>query len=79
VPAVPLQDRAEVPEVPRVTLVGVRVQANPEEEDVDAAKVTVPVNELMEVTVIVDVPAAPAIVWTFNGLATIEKSGTDTL
>jgi len=74
-----LHERSEVPEVPRVTLVGVRVQVNPEEGDTDDVRVTIPVNELMPVTVIVDVPATPALTLTIVGLAVTEKSGTATL
>jgi hypothetical protein len=79
VPAEPLHDRVEVPEVPSVTLVGVSVQLKPVEGDTDGARVTVPVNELIEVTVIVEVPAMPAIARTEVGLAVTEKSGTATL
>jgi hypothetical protein len=79
VPAEPLHDRVEVPEVPSVTLVGVSVQLKPVEGDTDGARVTVPVNELIEVTVIVEVPAMPAIAGTEVGLAVTEKSGTATL
>lgn len=68
-----------VPEVPSVTLVRVSVQVKPAEGDTDSARVTVPVNELIEVTVIVEVPAVPAIAGTEIGLAMTEKSGTATL
>jgi hypothetical protein len=55
------------------------VQLKPVEGDTDGARVTVPVNELIEVTVIVEVPAMPAIAGTEVGLAVTEKSGTATL
>jgi hypothetical protein len=55
------------------------VQVKPEEGDSDSARVTVPVNELIEATVIVEVPAVPAIAETEIGLAMTEKSGTATL
>jgi hypothetical protein len=65
--------------VPRVTLVGVRVQDNPVEGDTDDIRLTVPVNPLIDVTVIVEVPAVPALTGTLVGLAVTEKSGTATL
>ena len=74
-----MHDRVEVPEVPRVTLVGLSVQVNPVEGDTDDVRVTVPVNELIEVTVIVEVPAVPALTATLVGLAVTEKSGMATL
>jgi len=74
-----VHDRVEVPEVPRVTLAGLSVQVNPVEGDTDDVRVTVPVNELIEVTVIVEVPAVPALTATLVGLAVTEKSGMATL
>ena len=74
-----MHDRVEVPEVPRVTLVGLSVQVNPVEGDTDDVRVTVPVNEWIEVTVIVEVPAVPALTATLVGLAVTEKSGMATL
>ena len=68
-----MQESAEVPEVPRTTLVGVRVQVNPVgvTEEVSA---TVPAKPLRLVTVIVDVAAAFANAVTEVGLAVTEKS-----
>jgi len=66
----------EVPEVPRVTLVGVRVQVRPVVGDTVAASVTVPVKPWRDVTVIVEVPAVPALTVTLVGLATTVKSRT---
>jgi len=60
-------------------LVGLNVQVNPVEGEIDADSATVPVNELIEVTVIVVVPATPALALTLVGLAVTEKSGTATL
>jgi hypothetical protein len=77
VPALPLQDSVEVPEVPRVTLVGLSVQVNPVEGETDDVRVTVPVNPWIEVTVIVEVPVAPALTVTLVGLALIVKSGAE--
>ena len=74
-----MQDRVEVPEVPSSTFVAVSAQVKPAEGDTDSARVTVPVNELIEATLIVEVPAEPAIAWTEIGLAMTEKSGTATL
>jgi len=69
----PVQDSAEVPEVPRTTLVGVRVHVRPAglTEDVSA---TVPVNPSRLVTVIVDVAAALASAVALVGLAVTVKS-----
>jgi hypothetical protein len=55
------------------------VQLKPVEGETDSARVTIPVNELIEVTVIVEVPAVPAIAGTEVRLAVTEKSGTATL
>jgi hypothetical protein len=55
------------------------VQVKPADGDTDTARVTAPANELIEVTVIVEVPAVPAIADTEIGLAVTEKSGTATL
>jgi hypothetical protein len=79
VPALPLQESVEVPEVPRVTLVGLSVQVNPVEGEADDVRVTVPVNPWIEVTVIVEVPVAPALTVTLVGLALIVKSGAETV
>jgi hypothetical protein len=65
--------------VPRVTLVGLRVQVSPVEGDTEDVRETVPVNELIDVTVIVDVSATPALTVTLVGVAVTEKSGTATL
>ena len=65
--------------VPRFTLVGLSIQVNPVEGDTDDVRVTVPVKELIEVTVIVEVPTVPAFTGTLVGLAITEKSGTATL
>jgi hypothetical protein len=65
--------------VPKVTLVGVRVQVSPVAGATDEVRLTVPVKLLIEVTVMVDTPAVPAVVVTLVGLAVTEKSGTATL
>ena len=71
-----MHESVEVPEVPRVTLVGVRVQVRPVVGDTVAASVTVPVKPWRDVTVIVEVPAVPALTVTLVGLATTVKSRT---
>jgi hypothetical protein len=74
-----VQERVEVPVAPRVILVGLRVHVSPVEGDTEDVRETVPVNELIDVTVIVDVSADPALTVTLVGLAVTEKSGTATL
>jgi hypothetical protein len=73
-PAEPEQDSAEVPDVPRATLVGDMMHVRPEVGNTVTARFTVAVNPWMEVTVIVDVPLAPAKTVTFVGLAETVKS-----
>jgi len=63
-----VQDSVEVPEDPKVTLVGLRVHVSPDGET-DEVRETVPVNPLLAVTVIVDVPAVPALTVIAVGLA----------
>ena len=69
-----VHDSVEVPEP--VTLVGVRVQVNPEAGETVAVRLTTPANPLTAVTVIVEVPAVPTVVVTVVGLAAIVKSWT---
>jgi hypothetical protein len=57
-----------------VTLVGVRVQAIPVVGLVLDVKLTIPLNPLRAVTVIVEVPATPALTVTVVGFAEIVKS-----
>ncbi len=68
-----MQDNAEVPEVPKTTLVGVRVQVNPAGVT-DEVRATVPAKPLRLVTVIVEVAAALASAVAVVGLAVTEKS-----
>jgi len=63
-----------VPEVPRVTLVGVSVQVRPVDGETADVRVTVPVKPWTAVTVIVEVAAVPAFTVTLVGLAVIVKS-----
>jgi hypothetical protein len=69
-----VQERVEVPEP--LTLVGVRVHVRPVAGDTAAVRLTVPVKPWSAVTVIVEVPAVPALVETAVGLATMVKSWT---
>ncbi len=56
---------------------GGKVQVRPAGVEADTDRVTVPVNPLRAVTVIVDVPEAPARIWEgLTGLAEIVKSTT---
>jgi hypothetical protein len=73
-PALPVHERVEVPEP--VTLVGVRVQVKPVAGDTVAVRLTTPLKPWSAVTVIVDVPAVPAITVTLVGLAAMVKSCT---
>jgi len=54
---------------PNVTLLGVSEQVRPVVGETDEVRVTVPVKPLTGVTVIVEVPAAPALTVTLVGLA----------
>ncbi len=74
-----MHDRVGVPEVPRLTLVGLSVHVNPVKGTADDVRVTVPVNELIETMLIMEVPVAPAVAVTLTGLAVTEKSGTATV
>ncbi len=49
-PAKPEQDKAEVGEVPSVTVPGAMEQARPVDGETEADKATTPVNPLMEET-----------------------------
>ena len=75
--AVALQDNvADCGEVPKVTLAGM-VHVSPAGVDAETARLTVPVSPLTAVTVIVDVPDAPAKIWAgVTAPAAMEKSTT---
>jgi hypothetical protein len=60
-------------------LVGVRVQVNPVDGDMEEVSATVPVNPLTGATVIVEVAAVPAVVVTAVGAAVTVKSVTVTI
>lgn len=73
-PADPLQESVEIPEP--ATLVGVRVQVRPVVGLMLEVKLTTPLNPSSAVTVIVEVPEAPARTVVVVGLAAIVKSWT---
>jgi hypothetical protein len=58
-----------VPEVPRVMLVGDRLQVRPLLGEIEGVRLTVPVKPLCALTVIVDVPDVPARTVTALGFA----------
>jgi hypothetical protein len=66
----------DVPEDPRVTLVGDSVQVRPVEGDMVSVRETVPVKPWRGATVIVAVPAVPELIVTDVGLAVTVKSFT---
>jgi hypothetical protein len=81
VPLIPVTVTVYVPaltvsvDVPEpVTLVGLSVAVKP--DDGLAVRLTVPLNPLIEATVMVDVPLAPALTVTLVGLAVMLKSWT---
>jgi len=69
------QESVEVWDAPRTMLLGVRVQVRPAGET-DEVSATVPVNPLTGATVIVEVPAIPALTVTLVGDAATVKSVT---
>src|SRR5437870_2744794 len=71
-PAEPLQESVEVPDPE--TLVGVKVQDKPVVGLMLESKLTAPVNPSSAVTVMVEVPEAPARSVALTGLAAIVKS-----
>ena len=71
------QPRVEVcGDVPKVTLVGDSVHVKPAGVDADTVRATVPVKPLTAVTVIVEVPDAPAKTWAGVAPADMVKSTT---
>ena len=73
VPAWPEQESVDVPELPRVMLVGDSVHVRPEDGLIVVDRETMPVNPLRAVTVTVEVPVAPASVVRLVGLAVTLK------
>ena len=74
--AIPLHDRVVVPEVPRLIEVAESEQLNPDDGEVEFVRATVPVKPLTDVTLIVELPTAPAKTVTLDGLAVTMKSWT---
>jgi hypothetical protein len=74
IPAMPEHERVDVPEP--VTLVGVREQASPVVGLRLDAMFTIPLKPLRAVTVMVEVPATPALTVTVVGLGETVKSCT---
>src|SRR5437016_6262665 len=77
VPAEPEQESEDVAEPPEgvVTLVGFKLHVKPVDGDTDAVNDTAPLNPFKLDTVIVEVPAVPALTLTGVGLVLIIKSG----
>ncbi len=73
-PELAVQDSVEVPEVPSVMLVGVRVHDRL--LDVATVRLTIPVKPLTLVAVMVEVPVWPTVTVTAVGLAVRVKSWT---
>jgi|SRR6267143_2082524 len=76
VPAEPLQDSVDVPEVPRETVFWLKAQLRPLDGETVAVKPTPPANPFRLATVIVELPRAPASTVTDVGLADTVKSWT---
>jgi len=74
--AIPLHDRVVVPEVPRLIEVAENEQLNPDDGEVEFVRATVPVKPFTDVTLIVELPTAPARTVTLDGLAATVKSWT---
>ena len=76
VPADPLHESVDVCEVPRLMLFGVRVHVSPVAGDIVVERATVPVKLLIGATVIVELPATPALTVKLVGAAATVKSWT---
>lgn len=74
VPAEPEQESVDWPEVPSVTLVGVKVHIRPVEGDTAAVTTTLPVKPWRAVVVMVEVPVNPALIVKVVGEPVIVKS-----
>jgi hypothetical protein len=78
-PADPEQLSVEVPDVPSVRLVDENAHVSPVEGDIEKVNLTLPVKPLIDDTVIVEGPNAPAFTVTLVGLAVTMKSRTFTV
>jgi len=74
VPDEPLQERVDVPEVPRETVFWLKAQFRPPGGEIVAVRPTVPVNPFWLLTVMVELPRAPASAVTDVELAATLKS-----
>ena len=74
--AIPLHDTVVVPEAPKLIEVAENEQLNPDDGEVEFVRATVPVKPLTDVTLIVELPTAPAKTVTLDGLAVTMKSWT---
>lgn len=73
VPAiVPIHDRVDLCDVPRVRLVGESVQVNPVPGDIDGESATVPANPFTGAIVMLEAVAVPTFAAVLAGLAVIE-------
>ena len=71
-----MQDRVEVPDAPRLIVVGLNEHDSPAAGDTKDESVIVPVNPFTDEMEIVDFPGALARTVTLDGLAEMVKSGT---
>ena len=74
--AIPLHDTVVVPEAPKLIEVAENEQLNPDDGEVEFVRATVPVKPFTDVTLIVELPIAPAKTVTLVGLAATVKSWT---
>jgi hypothetical protein len=72
----PLQDRVEVPEVPRLIEVVESEHVSPDAGEVEFVRATLPVKPFTDVTLMVELPTAPASTVRLDGLVVIVKSWT---
>ena len=71
VAAEPMHESVDAPVVPRVMLVGARMQLIPVVGVVEAMRLTVPANPLIGLIVTVDVPVVPALTLMVAGDGTV--------
>jgi len=74
--AIPLHDTVVVPEAPKLIEVAENEQLNPDDGEVEFVRATVPAKPFTDVTLIVELPTAPAKTVTLVGLAATVKSWT---
>lgn len=77
VPVVPVQERVELAEFPRITLLGLRVQERPVEGEMLVVNATdCSTSPFSDVTAIVEFPLVPETIVSVVGLAETPKSWT---